>query len=257
MAELFKWDKTIHPEMLRRARVRENMTRQEVADQVDKTYQAVLNWEEGKHAPQQKQLLAIIDLFGEASFDPQADASLPGDANALGLWLLKRREEVPLTRHQFAETSGISYQTIYNIETGRTANPQQSTIARIERALGVPLPSDVGEDVREAAEVGVEGIGGLTDFDPHDEEELPRVPGIYVLYDISDRPIYIGQGVVIADRIKDRHNGHWDKFWYRAPIVDKGAFVRIEDETLRKQIEAVMIKLLKSNAVINKQHVDR
>ena len=36
-----------------------------------------------------------------------------------------------------------------------------------------------------------------------------------------------------------------------------GPYVQIDNETLRRQVEQVLIKFLKSNAVINKQSVDR
>jgi hypothetical protein len=147
--------------------------------------------------------------------------------------------------------------TIWNIETGRTLNPQRETIERLENALEEPIPQEVTEEISEAAQLEVLGVGPFTEFDPHDEKALPTVAGIYVLYDISERPIYVGKGKTIADRIRDPHTGHWDKFWYRPPIVQTGAYVRIDDETLRSQIEAVMIKFMKSNAVINKQGVIR
>jgi hypothetical protein len=35
----------------------------------------------------------------------------------------------------------------------------------------------------------IEGVGQFVDFDPHDEEKWPKEPGIYVFYDIAERPI--------------------------------------------------------------------
>jgi hypothetical protein len=74
-----------------------------------------------------------------------------------------------------------------------------------------------------------------------------------VLYDISQRPLYVGQGKVIDKRIRD----HNDKFWFRSPIVETASFVQINSRELRERVEAVLIKFMKNNAVINKQHVDR
>jgi excinuclease UvrABC nuclease subunit len=96
-------------------------------------------------------------------------------------------------------------------------------------------------------------VGTLADFDPHEEGEFPSEPGIYVLYDISERPIYVGESDDIARRLRQ----HGDKFWYKSPIVEAGAYVRIDDQQLRRQVEATMIKFLKSNAVINRQFVSR
>ena len=96
-------------------------------------------------------------------------------------------------------------------------------------------------------------IGELIDFDPHDPGEHPALSGIYVLYDISERPLYVGQGKAIDKRIRD----HNDKFWFRSPIVESASYVQIDDKELRERVEAVLIKFLKSNAVINKRLVDR
>ncbi len=83
---------------------------------------------------------------------------------------------------------------------------------------------------------------------------MPEDAGVYVFYDISDRPIYVGQSKNIRARISGDHT---TRFWFKAPIVQSGAYVKIDDEDLRKRIEAVLIRFLKSNAVLNKQHVDR
>jgi hypothetical protein len=51
--------------------------------------------------------------------------------------------------------------------------------------------------------------------------------------------------------------GHEDKFWFKFPIVSHGAYIEVKDDALRHQVEQVLIKFLKSNAVINKQSVDQ
>jgi hypothetical protein len=70
---------------------------------------------------------------------------------------------------------------------------------------------------------------------------------------ISDRPIYVGQGQKISARLRD----HREKFWFKQPIVQNAAFVGVADKVLREQIEKVLIKFLKSNAVLNQQNVVR
>lgn len=251
-----KWDKKTHGEMLKSARTRENMSRAMLADKLNVAYLTILNWEEGKNAPQSDSTRKLVKLFGADAFDPERQSEAE-EVSPLAAWVLETREKKKLTRHQLAQKAGISGPTIWSIETGKTANPQESTIQKLEKALGESLPEDIAKEVDATAEIGVEGVGALTDFDPHAVEELPAVPGIYVLYDVSERPIYVGESGDIAARIKNRQNGHWDKFWYREPIVQKGAYVRVEEEKLRKQIERVMIKFLKSNAVINRQGVER
>jgi hypothetical protein len=99
----------------------------------------------------------------------------------------------------------------------------------------------------------IEGLGRFINFDPYDSRRLPDMPGVYVFYDISDRPIYVGEAQSIAHRIRQHH----EKFWFKPPIVTTASYVQIADVKLRKQIEAILIKFLKRNAVLNKQHVER
>ena len=74
-----------------------------------------------------------------------------------------------------------------------------------------------------------------------------------MFYDVSERPIYVGQGADIKARIRT----HREKFWFRSPIVFTGAYVKIDDKGLREKVETLLIRFLKSNAVINKQNVER
>ncbi len=109
------------------------------------------------------------------------------------------------------------------------------------------------ENSKDTAEASrIEGLGSIQDFSPHDEEEWPTTSGVYLLYDISDRLIYIGQSKNIKNRLKQ----HFEKFWFKSPIVEQASYIEIEDDTLRKQVEAILIKSLKSNAVLNYKGVD-
>ena len=65
--------------------------------------------------------------------------------------------------------------------------------------------------------------------------------------------MYVGQGDRIANRLRD----HREKFWFRQPIIQSGAFIGINEKALRQKMEKVLIKFLKSGAVLNKQDVDR
>jgi transcriptional regulator with XRE-family HTH domain len=150
-----------------------------------------------------------------------------------------------------AEKAALSTAAIYNIEAGRISNPQQATVQKLQRALDVQIPTETKDEIREEATIA--GVGELVDFDPHSEGDLPSCPGIYVLYGVSERPIYVGQGADIKRRIRD----HSEKFWFRPPIVETGAFVKINEKSLREKVETLLIRFLKSNAVINKQNVDR
>jgi hypothetical protein len=57
----------------------------------------------------------------------------------------------------------------------------------------------------------------------------------YVFYDISVRPIYIGDAGTIRDCVRN----HQDKFWFKRPIVNHGAYIEIADERLRTQVERI------------------
>ena len=57
----------------------------------------------------------------------------------------------------------------------------------------------------------------------------------------------------IAERIR----GHQDRFWFKSPIVETASYIPVKEKKLRKQIETILIKFLKSNAIINRQGVER
>lgn len=173
--------------------------------------------------------------------------------NPFGEWLRTARKERSWSRADLADRSGVSHMAIWNLENGRTSNPQRSTRARLEKALGIEVPADVTREAE--SEVQVQGLGSLVDFDPHDESALPSVPGVYVFYDISDRPVYVGMARKQA--ISERVRQHYDKFWFKRPIVSHGSYIEITDETLCAQVEQILIRFLKSNAVLNERMVDR
>jgi hypothetical protein len=121
----------------------------------------------------------------------------------------------------------------------------------VETAVGKKFEQEFEEEVRKASTV--EGVGEFQDFDPHDSADWPNESGIYVFYDISERPVYVGMASDIADRIR----GHEDRFWFKRPIVERASYIPVREKKLRKQIETILIKFLKANAIINKQGVDR
>lgn len=251
------WDPETHRVLLLNARTAEGLTRDELGQRLGVTGQTIYNWETGNSSPRGQSLAKLIEEFGENAFDPDAVVVEDNQPGSVAKWVEENRRNKGWSRAELAHRANVTQMTIWNIEAGRTQTPQQSTIERLEAVFGSALPSDADQELQAKKSVGVEGVGSFENFDPHDADNLPRVPGIYVFYDISERPIYVGKAKIIADRISDPHTGHWNKFWYRSPIVHTGNFVRIDDETLRHQIESVMIRFMKSNAVINKQGVRR
>jgi len=218
-------------------------------------------WENEKLYPSDDQKAQVKELLGIFQSDAEAgetsDASDEHDVfeidgpSAIGVWLNKSRLKASLSVPDLASKSGLSIVSIYNIESGKSQNPQKTTIEKLEKALGQRLSTEAKKDAKE--ESTIEGVGEWYNFNPNSEVEWPDVAGIYVLYDISERPIYVGQGQKISSRLKEHHQ----KFWFRAPIVQNGAYVGVDNKTLREQIEKVLIKFLKSNAVLNQQNVDR
>lgn len=230
-------------------RERGGVTQMELARRLGVTQTTISNWEVGRVRPRRQEaerLAALLSEESEATGSPR---------NAYGNWVAERRSAMGLTRAELAARARISLMQIYNIETGRTANPREQTRQAISRALAEAPPPAIASAVK--AEVEIVGVGDLTDFNPYDREDIPAEPGVYVFYDISDRPIYVGQAANIRERIANPHTGHVEKFWFRPPIVETASFVRVTDEVLRRKLEQTLIKFLKSNAVINKKGVDR
>ena len=152
---------------------------------------------------------------------------------------------------ELANLATISAVALYNIESGKIQNPQVATINKLGNALKKAVPEVVVTETEH--EQSIVGLGNLTDFDPYSRPNWPSCPGVYVLYDISQRPIYVGKA---TSNISIRLGHHFDKFWFRDPVVRYGSYIEVQDRTLCHQLEQAMIKFLKSNAVINKQSVE-
>jgi len=230
---------------IRESRVRAGLSQSELADKVGVSQPQVSLWERNQGKPSKsysKKLEAILGGDDDGGSD---------DGSPLAAWLTKARLAVGLSVPELAYKSDLTPPAIYRIESGVTRNLRSTTQKKLERALSNRLPEDAAKEV--ADESLVIGLGKLEDFDPHVDSDRPSGSGIYVLYDISERPIYVGEGGNVKRRIRD----HEDKFWFKRPIIESAAWICIPESELRKQIEALLIKFLKSNAVINKQHVER
>lgn len=210
----------------------------------------ISNWETGKSSPRGPQAVALSALLGGIGPGAPGDLSSSPEAK-YGDWLSAKRNAMGLTRSQLAAKAGVSQEGIWNIETGRTNNPQAATRKKLEQALGSTAPAEIVKAVEAESEIG--SVGQFIDFDPHDDDESPSEAGVYVFYDVSERPVYVGESGNIRRRIAD----HREKFWFRSPIVETASYVRVEDQRLRRQLEDTMIKFMKSNAVINRKQVDR
>ena len=170
-----------------------------------------------------------------------------------GTWVAVTRREKKLTQSQLADLAGVSGQQISNIETGRTTNPQSRTREKLAKALGHEPPQDVVAAEEKQAEVV--GLGPLVGFDPFDRDQLPQVKGVYVFYDGTKRPVYVGRATnrTIAVRVPE----HYEKFWFKEPVVDSASYLKIDDDDLCKKIEQVLIKFMRTHLLINKQGVEK
>ncbi|MGJ0394346.1 MAG: helix-turn-helix domain-containing protein [Methylocystis sp.] len=236
---------------VRKARLAAGLSQTELAEKVGVTQPAVWNWEAGNTEPREPQRKALEKVLGLGRSDPIGNGSTISPANAFGVWLVRSRVEADMSVPELSAASGVSTVGIYNIESGKSLNPRSETRKKLADALNTKIPDDVERVSEEEQEI--EGLGALSDFDPYDPQDRPTDAGVYVFYDISDRPVYIGKAQNIKKRIED----HQEKFWFKQPIVHHAAFIRISNEKLRHQIEQTLIRFLKSNAVINKQSVDR
>ena len=192
---------------------------------------------------QSKTLATVLDLGSRGAGT--------ADASPIAAWLTKARSAKGWSIPELAHYTGLTPPGVYRIESGVTRSLREATRKKLEKALGESVPADTAADI--AKEASIKGLGRLEDFDPHVDDDLPAEPGIYVLYDVSERPVYVGEGKNVRKRIRD----HAEKFWFKRPIVETASWIRVDDDILRLQIETLMIKFLKSNAVINKQNVDR
>jgi len=243
----------ILPELLRTRRVSAGLSQTEVAKRVHVTQATVSNWELGKSQPSEAQLYDLEGFLGSlrSLVLGEAQGSQMADVSPFGVWVNSVRTRRGLTAVELAGRAGVSAMTIYNIESGRSDNPQKRTRESISEALGERPPAETVEATEAAS--AIEGLGSLEDFDPYAEDRLPQGSGVYVFYDISDRPIYVGESGDVRARIRS----HSPMFWFKRPIVEYGSFISIKDTELRRQVERILIRFLKSNAVLNKQHVER
>jgi transcriptional regulator with XRE-family HTH domain len=245
---------------VRKSRVRLGITQAELGEKLDPPVSpaAISQWENEHSSPSDEQKARVRQILGQISNDSEAENTPVSEKeetiespSAIGAWLNRHRLEQNLSVPELATKSGLSAVALYNIESGRSENPQRKTVAKLEKALGRQLSAEAKKEAED--EATIEGVGEWFNFDQNSQADWPAVAGIYVLYDISDRPIYVGQGQKISARLRD----HVEKFWFRPPIVQNAAFVGIDNKELREQIEKVLIKFLKSNAVLNQQNVDR
>lgn len=183
-----------------------------------------------------------------ANDDDQEAFPTKADEYSFGDWLNDKMQEKEISIARLSELSGISYPGIWNIIEGNTRSPRDETRRRLAKALKIKIPKEI-EDVSEAEASAIPGYE-WTDFTPTDLETVPVEPGIYVFYDITDRPVYVGKSHgSVRNRVKD----HSSRFWFKEPLVVRGSFLHIPDADSCKKIEMILIKFLGKHALLNQK----
>ncbi|WP_245447493.1 GIY-YIG nuclease family protein [Methylobacterium sp. 17Sr1-1] len=108
----------------------------------------------------------------------------------------------------------------------------------------------VPEAVEQQIEKDAITVPGLSwaDFTPSDLQTIPQLGGVYVFYDTTDRPVYVG---ISKTNVRRRVKDHQTRFWFKDPLVVRGAFLEIPDPELCAKIEAILIKFLGKHALLN------
>src|SRR5262249_508361 len=129
---------------------------------------------------------ALQGVQGSATAEADDVDTVPTASEAYGEWLLSERSKGNLTRQELANKAGMNQRTLGEMGGGKR-HGSPVTRKKLEAAVGSSPPASVKKIVDE--ETTIEGVGQFADFDPHNLDEIPNVPGVYVFYDISDRPI--------------------------------------------------------------------
>ncbi len=230
---------------IRELRIRAGWSQKELAERVNVSQVTVSCWETGKSTPRPQQRESLEAVLGTVE---TVESSI--GSSSITTWVKQRRVSLGYSVPELATRAGLTPPAIYRIESGLTSNLRVKTRRKLEKVLG-PVPAETAQEA--ATEAEVVGLGAFEDFDPYENDDRPTGAGIYVLYDISERPVYVGQGGNVRQRIR----AHEDKFWFKRPIVESASWIAVAETSQREQIERILIKFLKSNAVLNKQNVNR
>ena len=181
-----------------------------------------------------------------ASADDVEEEYAEADEPSFGDWLNQEMESQGVSIPDLVAKTGISYAGIWNISTGKTYSPRQETRDKLAKALKKKVPVKVQKQIDDNASE----IPGLdwVDFTPSDLQTIPEEGGVYVFYDTTDRPVYVGMSKAnVRSRVKD----HSTRFWFKEPLVVRGAFLSVPDPDLCVKIEKILIKFLGKHALLN------
>jgi len=169
----------------------------------------------------------------------------------LGDWLRAEMSKQSISIQELANRTGLSYPGVWNIVRGNTQYPQEATRQKISQALNSQVPTEIEQEI--ATQSSVSGYV-WTDFSPYDLQTIPELAGIYVFYDITDRPVYVGKS---NSNVRSRVRDHQTRFWFKQPLVMRGSFLAVPDPEMCDKIEMILIKFLGNHALLNFKGVVR
>lgn len=252
-------------ELIRKHRLEKELSQSDLGGRVGVSQPCISQWEnEITEVPERywKKLERILGPF-DAPQEHEESATSP---------LVQRVKDVidrrVLSARGFAEEAGLSYATIrkiLNMKNNNVGNLRDRTREKLEAVLrkleDAPDSSGPNEERTEGLPETIDSaIGDIRAFDPNDldgEKGLPaNAAGVYMLYDQhgllytggkSEKPLCVGKPVYVgqSNNVKGRIRDHRNLFWYRGPVVESGIFIEVKDENLRKQMEKVLIRLLR------------
>ncbi|MDM7981544.1 MAG: hypothetical protein QUV71_14510 [Rhizobium sp.] len=188
----------------------------------------------------------------DGPFEPLEGGEAPEENSAFGDWLKSQMARHGVSIRDLQERTGITYTGIWNIVKGNTASPRKETRERLASALNETIPLAIEQEIAEQS-IPLQGMEWV-DFTPTDLETVPQAGGVYVFYDITDRPVYVGKSSTnVRMRVKD----HQTRFWFKSPLVVRGAFLAVSDAGLCLKIETILIKFLGKHALLNSKGVVR
>ncbi|WP_287209028.1 helix-turn-helix domain-containing protein [Mesorhizobium sp.] len=193
-----------------------------------------------------------IAMETSENFDEFPSEVPEGPRSAFGDWLREEMRRKGLSIPALAERTGISSTGIWNIVKGNTVSPRDETRKKLADALNEVVPSAVEAEI-ESQSIPLPGFEWV-DFTPSDLETVPQKSGVYVFYDITDRPVYVGKS---SKNVRIRVKDHQTRFWFKAPLVVRGAFLSVPDPDLCLKIETILIKFLGKHALLNTKGVVR
>ena len=169
------------------------------------------------------------------------------DPTTFGAWLRSEIEAQNLTYNRLATLAGCHETTVGAIVRGRIPTPSVQMMKKLQDALDQQAPAQVKGAAETASSLdGKPDI--FTDFNPFDDASVPATAGVYVLYGPTDVVLYVGQSKNVRKRIAQ----HREKKWFISQVIDTGMCFYAEDEKERLRLETILIKMLKSNAWLNK-----